>query len=172
MICTRIARAARSIARVFKRRGRMHRRRLLGLTAGVLLAATVSPVLASESPSGHHLVLQVDTNDPVAMNLALNNATAAREYYSSRHEPIAIEIVAYGPGLHMLRNDTSPIKARIAAFHISLPDVRLSACNNTLQGMETAEGKKVDLMPEATIVPSGVVRLMELQEQGWSYVRP
>jgi hypothetical protein len=148
----------------------MDRRRLLGLTAGLLLAATVSPVLASEG--GHHLVLQVDTNDPVAMNLALNNATAATEYYSSRHEPIAIEIVAYGPGLHMLRNDTSPIKARIAAFHVSLPDVRLSACNNTLQGMETAEGKKVDLMPEATIVPSGVVRLMELQEQGWSYVRP
>jgi uncharacterized protein len=72
----------------------------------------------------------------------------------------------------MLRADTSPIKTRIAAFHQSMPEVRLSACNNTLQGMETAERKKVELLPEATIVPSGVVRLMELQEQGWSYVRP
>jgi hypothetical protein len=53
-----------------------------------------------------------------------------------------------------------------------MPEVRLSACNNTLQGMEAAERKKIELMPEATIVPSGVVRLMELQEQGWSYVRP
>lgn len=151
----------------------MDRRRLLGLTAGILLAAPVPGVLAAEGAGGgHRLVLQVDTNDPTAMNLALNNATAAREYYGSRHEPIAIEIVAYGPGLHMLRADTSPIKARLAAFHSSMPDVRLSACNNTLQGMETAEGKKVELMPEATIVPSGVVRLMELQEQGWSYVRP
>jgi len=151
----------------------MDRRRLLGLVAGVLLTAPMSPVLAAEGAGGQHrLVLQVDTNDPVAMNLALNNATAAKEYYSSRHEPIAVEIVAYGLGLHMLRADTSPIKARLAAFHQSMPDVRLSACNNTLQGMETAEGKKVELMPEATIVPSGVVRLMELQEQGWSYVRP
>jgi len=151
----------------------MDRRRLLGLVAGVLLTAPMSPVLAAEGAGGgHRLVLQVDTNDPVAMNLALNNATAAKEYYSSRHEPIAVEIVAYGLGLHMLRADTSPIKARLAAFHQSMPDVRLSACNNTLQGMETAEGKKVELMPEATIVPSGVVRLMELQEQGWSYVRP
>ncbi|HET7594906.1 MAG TPA: DsrE family protein [Stellaceae bacterium] len=151
----------------------MDRRRLLGLAAGLMLVVPVSPVLAAESGgSGHRLVLQVDTNDALAMNLALNNATAAKEFYSSRHEPIAIEIVAYGPGLHMLRADTSPIKARLAAFHRSMPDVRLSACNNTLQGMETAEGKKVDLMPEATIVPSGVVRLMELQEQGWSYVRP
>ena len=151
----------------------MDRRRLLGLVAAVMLAVPVSPMLAAESGgSGHHLVLQVDTNDPVAMNLALNNATAAKEYYSSRHELVAIEIVAYGPGLHMLRADTSPIKTRIAAFHQSMPEVRLSACNNTLQGMETVERKKVELLPEATIVPSGVVRLMELQEQGWSYVRP
>jgi intracellular sulfur oxidation DsrE/DsrF family protein len=151
----------------------MDRRRLLGLVAGGLLAASLPPALAAEGAGGgHRLVLQVDTNDPLAMNLALNNATAAKEYYSSRHEPVAVEIVAYGPGLHMLRADTSPIKARLAAFHQSMPEVRLSACNNTLQGMETAEGKKIELMPEATIVPSGVVRLMELQEQGWSYVRP
>jgi uncharacterized protein len=151
----------------------MDRRRFLSLVAGVLLAVATSPVLAAEGAGGgHRLALQVDTNDPLAMNLALNNATAAKEYYSSRHEPVAIEIVAYGPGLHMLRADTSPIKARLAAFHQSMPEVRLSACNNTLQGMEMAEGKKVELMPEATIVPSGVVRLMELQEQGWSYVRP
>jgi uncharacterized protein len=155
------------------RRGRMDRRRLLGLLAAVMLAVPMSPILAAESAGGgHRLVLQVDTNDTLAMNLALNNATAAKEYYSSRHEPVAIEIVAYGPGLHMLRADTSPIRTRLAAFHKSMPDVQLSACNNTLQGMETAEGKKIDLMPEATVVPSGVVRLMELQEQGWSYVRP
>jgi intracellular sulfur oxidation DsrE/DsrF family protein len=151
----------------------MDRRRLLGLIAAAILALSVSPLAAAESGSkAHRLALQVDTNDPVAMNLALNNATAAQEYYSSRHEAVAIEIVAYGPGLHMLRADTSPIKARLAAFHRSMPEVRLSACNNTLQGMETAEGRKVELMPEATIVPSGVVRLMELEEQGWSYVRP
>jgi intracellular sulfur oxidation DsrE/DsrF family protein len=38
--------------------------------------------------------------------------------------------------------------------------------------MEKAEGKVISVVPDATIVPSGVVRLMELQEQGWSYVRP
>src|SRR5258708_5368783 len=109
------------------RRGRMDRRRLLGLVAGVLLAVPVSPVLAAEGASGgHRLVLQVDTNDSFAMNLALNNATAAKEYYSSRHEPVAIEIVTYGPGLHILRADTSPLKTRLAAFPPSMPDERLS----------------------------------------------
>ncbi len=149
----------------------MDRRAWMGLATGALLAAAGRPAIAAEG-AGHRLVLQVDTNDPLAMNLALNNATAAQEYYASRREPVAIEVVAYGPGLHMLRADTSPIKARLAAFHHSMPEVRFSACNNTLQGMETAEGKKIELLPEATIVPSGVVRLMELQEQGWSYVRP
>jgi intracellular sulfur oxidation DsrE/DsrF family protein len=38
--------------------------------------------------------------------------------------------------------------------------------------MEKTVGKAVPIVSEATIVLSGVVRLMELQEQGWSYVRP
>jgi uncharacterized protein len=50
--------------------------------------------------------------------------------------------------------------------------VTFAACNNTKHAMEKAEGKEVPLIPEATIVPSGVVRLVELQEQGWAYVRP
>jgi intracellular sulfur oxidation DsrE/DsrF family protein len=50
--------------------------------------------------------------------------------------------------------------------------VQFSACNNTKQGMEKTEGKAISVVSDATIVPSGVVRIMELQEQGWSYVRP
>lgn len=50
--------------------------------------------------------------------------------------------------------------------------IRFSACDNTKQGMEKAEGHAISIVPEATVVPSGVVRLMELQEAGWSYVRP
>jgi intracellular sulfur oxidation DsrE/DsrF family protein len=38
--------------------------------------------------------------------------------------------------------------------------------------MEKTEGKAISVVSDATIVPSGVVRIMELQEQGWSYVRP
>jgi intracellular sulfur oxidation DsrE/DsrF family protein len=50
--------------------------------------------------------------------------------------------------------------------------IQFSACNNTRQGMEKTEGHEIPIVPDATIVPSGVVHLMELQEQGWSYVRP
>jgi uncharacterized protein len=44
--------------------------------------------------------------------------------------------------------------------------------NHTKTGMEKREGKPVPLIAEATIVPAGVARLVELQEQGYAYVKP
>jgi intracellular sulfur oxidation DsrE/DsrF family protein len=96
------------------------------------------------------------------------------EHYGSKGEDVEVEIVAYGPGLHMLRDDTSPVKDRIRqlAEGKSAAKIGFAACNNTKQGMERREGHAIAIIPQATIVPSGVVQLMELQEQGWSYVRP
>lgn len=121
--------------------------------------------------------MHVDERDEEKMNLALNNAAAVLRQYQDHGEDAQIEIVAYGPGLHMLREDTSPpkIRERLASFAKSMPDVHFSACNNTRVGMAKAEGKTPDQIPivaNARIVPAGVVRLMELQEQGWSYVKP
>jgi intracellular sulfur oxidation DsrE/DsrF family protein len=120
----------------------------------------------------HRLVLQVNTNDPAAMNLALNNAANADQYYSDLGQPIEIEVVTFGPGLHMLREDTSPVKDRIKSMAESRPSVTFKACGNTQENMAKAENKKIPLVSQATVVKSGVVRVMELQEQGWSYLRP
>ena len=120
----------------------------------------------------HRLVLQVDANEPAMMNLALNNATNVAQYYEDRGEKVAIEVVTFGPGLHMLRDDTSPVKARIKAIKESTPAISFKACGNTQENMHKAENKEIPIIPEATVVKSGVVRLMELQEQGWTYVRP
>ena len=108
------------------------------------------------------------------MNLALNNATNIIEYYRAKNEDVDVDLVTFGPGLHMLRDDTSPVKDRIKRLkELAFPGkIQFSACNNTKQNMEKAEGKAVPIMADATLVPSGVVRLMELQEQGWSYIRP
>ena len=120
----------------------------------------------------HHLAIHVDQNDPTVMNLALNNAVNVVQHYGAAGEEVEIEIVAYGPGLHMLREDTSPVKARVKSIGDSMPNVAFSACGNTSDAMKKAEGKEIPLVTQARIVPSGVVRLMELQEKGWSYVRP
>ena len=120
----------------------------------------------------HHLVLQVNTNEPATMNLALNNATNVAQYYKDLGEKVTIEVVTFGPGLHMLRDDTSPVKARIKAIKESTPAISFKACGNTQENMHKAENKEIPIIPEATVVKSGVVRVMELQEQGWTYVRP
>jgi uncharacterized protein len=80
--------------------------------------------------------------------------------------------VTFGPGLHMVRQDTSPVRARIEEMALSTPEVSFKACGNTQQNMQKSENKTIPIIPEANVVPSGVVRVMELQEKGWSYVKP
>jgi uncharacterized protein len=145
----------------------------------VALALSFSEASAAtlkRAPGGlvHRLLIQVDQNDPAVMNLALNNATNVLEYYRSRGEQTDVDIVAFGPGLHMLRADTSPVGDRVKGLkELAFPGtIRFSACGVTKRGMETKEGKPVALLPEASTVSSGVTHMMELQEQGWSYVRP
>jgi intracellular sulfur oxidation DsrE/DsrF family protein len=144
------------------------------LTAAALLSMSLISASLAADGKPHRVSIQVDQNDPQVMNLALNNATNVIEYYRAKNEDVEVDIVTYGPGLHMLRADTSPVQDRIKRLkELAFPGkIQFSACNNTKQGMEKAEGHAISVLPDATIVPSGVVRLMELQEQGWSYVRP
>ena len=132
--------------------------------------AATAPAAASKK--AHRLVLQVNSNEPATMTLALNNATNVEQYYKERGEKIEIEIVTFGPGLHMLRDDTSPMKDRIKAIAEKSSAISFKACGNTQENMGKAENKAIPLVAQATLVKSGVVRLMELQEQGWTYVRP
>jgi intracellular sulfur oxidation DsrE/DsrF family protein len=161
---------------------------IYALMAGLLaLSVNTQPISAAQEPGrtvtvakkslpaikkAHRLAVQVNVNEPTAMNLALNNASNVAQYYKERGEKVQIEIVAYGPGLHMLRQDTSPVKDRIKSISESTPNIAFKACGNTQQNMQKTEAKDIPLVSQAEVVKSGVVRLMELQEQGWSYIRP
>jgi intracellular sulfur oxidation DsrE/DsrF family protein len=161
----------------------------VGVVAGVVALLAVAPAWAEASAvqkqtatrtlkrlavnkKPHQLILQVNTNDAAMMNLALNNATNVAQHYSDMGEEVAIEVVTFGPGLHMLRDDTSPVKTRIKAISLSTPAISFKACGNTKENMSKAENREIPLISEATVVKSGVVRVMELEEQGWTYVKP
>jgi len=135
--------------------------------AAALAMMTGAPALAEMI---HKVAIHVDDNDKKRMNMALNNAANVDKYYKSKGQKVEIEIVAYGPGLHMLREDTSPVKQRIAAMGLAMNNLSFAACGNTHKKM-SAKGP-VKLVSEAKMVPSGVIRLIELQEKGWAYVRP
>jgi intracellular sulfur oxidation DsrE/DsrF family protein len=141
--------------------------------SGLMLAAVVASSALAADAGPHRVAIQIDQNDPAVMNLVLNNATNIMEYYQAKGEDVRIDLVAYGPGLHMLREDTSPVKDRIKQIsQSSSSKIKFSACNNTKQNMEKQEGHTIGILPQASIVPSGAVHLMELQEQGWSYLKP
>ncbi|SHM40200.1 DsrE family protein [Roseibium suaedae] len=138
-----------------------------------LFLLVLLPLGAAHAEGAHHkLALHVNESDPTVMNMALSNAENVQKYFASKGDTVEIEIVAYGPGLIMLRDDKSPVRHRISAMSLEIPSITFSACGNTYESMSKAEGHDVPLMSEAQIVPSGVARLMELQEQGFSYVRP
>ena len=149
-----------------------------GLLYRCAAVALISMAFTSASPAAdaakpHHITIQVDQNDPQVMNLVLGNATNVIEYYRAKNEEVDIDITAYGPGLHMLRADTSPVADRIKRMKdmVFPGKIQFSACHNTMQNMEKTEGHPIKIVAEATEVPSGAVHLSELQEQKYSYIR-
>lgn len=120
----------------------------------------------------HHVAIHVNQNDPKIMNMALNNVQNLTRYYESQGDSAVVEVVAYGPGLNMLIPGKSPVADRISTMSLENDQLSFSACGNTHRKMSEKAGKDIALLDEASVVPSGVVRLVELQEQGFSYVRP
>ena len=134
------------------------------------IAPTAGPHATRKEP--HRVVIQITQNDPAMMNTALNNGENLVKYYEAKGEKVEVEYVAYGPGLSMVRSDTSPVKDRLSAIAGTMKNVRFSGCENTMANQSKAENKQITLVPEAKTVPTGIGRIVELQEQGWTYVRP
>jgi len=135
------------------------------IAAIVLTAATAlsgAPALAGDKPG---VVIQMSEGDPAKWNLALNNANNLVTAMGGAHA-VDVEIVAYGPGLGMLKED-SAVAERLGAAMSS--GVKLAACGNTMQKMKVTEG---DLALGVTVVQAGVKEIVDRQRAGWSYVRP
>jgi len=147
-------------------------RRLIGAVLAIAALAGMATFAVGQSSTVHKVAIQINQNDPAVMNLALNNVQNIVQYYKEKKQKVDIQLVTYGPGLHMLRNDTSPVKQRISAMALEMPEVSFLACGNTQANMAKQEGKAIPLVSEAKLTASGVVRLMELQKQGYAYIRP
>lgn len=141
------------------------------LIAGLLAAG---PLLGASAQADdthpfatHHYVIQVSQDDPALWNLAMNNAQNLENHYGP--DKVEVVVVAYGPGLKMLLAD-SPAAARITAQTTS--GIEFDACENTMKGMAKKSGHMPKMNPSVKVVPAGVVRIGELEEQGFSYIKP
>jgi uncharacterized protein len=138
--------------------------------ASLLVAMAITPLAALAQTA--RVAIHVDEDNVQTMNMALNNAANIIAYYEGQGQEAVVEIVTYGPGLHMLRADTSPVADRIGSMALEHENLTFSACLNTVQAMQQRMQTELTLVPEAGVVPSGAVRLMELQYEGYAYLRP
>lgn len=133
------------------------------LSSMLMFSAQVS----ADSHTKNKLVIQVSTDDPRTQKIALNNAVNLQKLYGI--DNIIIEIVAYGPGLGLM-TEKSIMASRVTS--LAMQDITFSACGNTMKKVAEKTGKMPKLLEGVGQVTAGVARIMELQQQGYAYIRP
>lgn len=120
--------------------------------------------LAQQAAKPTRVVVQVSEADPARWNLALTNVRNLQEELGA--DQVAVEIVAYGPGIGMLKSD-APTSSRVS--EAIQAGVTVSACENTMRNQKLV---RADMHPNLTYVPAGVVEIVRRQQAGWAYLRP
>ena len=144
----------------------MKARRFARSAALLVLALVVASFAAQAQPvpQRNRVLIQVSDGDAAKWNLALNNARNLQADLGASN--VQIEIVAYGPGIGMLKMD-SPVADRIAAAKDA--GVTILACENTMKGQKLA---REDMLGGIGYVAAGVIEIMQKQQEGWAYLRP
>ena len=133
----------------------------------VALASSNNIANADMSLAKHKVVVQSSSSDPELQGLALVIAGNLQKHYGM--DNVDIEVVAYGPGLGIMTAEgPNAEKVKSLLDH----NVTFSACEGTLKFLEAKNGKRPKLVAGVGTVPDGVVRVIELQEQGYAYVYP
>ncbi len=131
---------------------------------GLVLATTMAASSAWAAGAQDRMVIQVSDGDPKKWDLALNNARNA--FKDLGKDNVQIEIVAYGPGIGMLKMDAVTAGRVEEAIKSGISIV---ACENTMTAQKLV---KDDMNESISYVPAGVVQLMRRQQDGWAYIRP
>jgi len=137
------------------------RRRFVALAA----ALGAAPVVAAAADAARaRVVVQVSEADPARWNLALNNVRNLQDDLGAAN--VEIEVVAYGPGIGMLKLD-APTNSRVS--EAVKAGVQVAACENTMRNQKL---ERADMHPNVSYVPAGVTEIVRRQREGWAYLRP
>ena len=135
----------------------------IAMTTPFLIAAGAQTA-SGAGQKRHRIVIQVSDNDPAKWNLVLNNAKNLQDDVGAAN--VDIEIVAYGPGIGMLKLE-SPAASRVV--DAMKANVKVIACENTMISQKLTRD---DMLPALGYVPAGVTEIMTRQSEGWAYLRP
>ncbi len=143
------------------------------LAAALSLAALAPSTRAQQVPlqdkpfAEHKIVLQLSDNDPRKQALVVSVANNLMKFYDP--DKVAVEIVAFGPGIELLRPDNPNRKA---VESLVAQGARIDICLNTVDTLERDTGKRPDYITAATPVQVGVAQILFLTENGYTLVRP
>jgi hypothetical protein len=142
---------------------------------GVAVLATTLPCSAQaqqvplqDKPFAEHkIVLQLSDNDVRKQNLVISVANNLLKFYDP--DKVAIEVVAFGPGIDLLRSENA---SRKQVESLIAQGVRFDVCLNTVDTIERETGRRPEIIPGATPVQVGVGQILYLAENGYTLVRP
>jgi intracellular sulfur oxidation DsrE/DsrF family protein len=137
---------------------------MAALLGGAMMIGAIALPASSQAADKSKIIIQVSDNDTVKWNLALNNAKNIQKDVGT--DNVVIEIVAFGPGVNMLKAE-SEVGNRINDAVDT--GVQVNACQNTMRNFKLS---KEDMNARVGYVPSGVVEIMQRQQQGYAYLRP
>lgn len=128
-----------------------------------IVAAIAFTQNANENkPKQHRVVFHLTSPDTAAYRALTKQVHHVQIEWPSAQ----IEVVAHNKGINMLVADKTNVQAEISTLKGT--GVVFSACENTLRSQKI---DKSQIVKESGFVPAGVVRVAELQEQGWSYIK-
>jgi uncharacterized protein len=156
----------------------IHRRSLVRACANAMMIAIAlaiaSPAVRAEPAplpdkpfAEHRIVLQLSDNDPRKQSLVISVAYNLLKLYDP--DKVAIEVVAFGPGIDLLFPDNAN-RQRIES--LVAQGVKFDICLNTVDTIERDTGKRPQYIPAATPVQVGVGQILSLTENGYTLVRP
>jgi hypothetical protein len=134
------------------------------LLAGAMMMGALALPATSLAADRSKVVIQVSTNDPANWNLALNNAQNIQKDLGKNN--VDIEIVAFGPGISMLKAESEVANRVVEAVDSGM---QVMACQNTMRSQKL---NKEDMNSKVGYVPAGVVEIIQRQQQGYAYLRP
>lgn len=143
------------------------------LVAALLIAASATLARAQQVPlqdkpfAEHKVVLQLSDNDPKKQSMAISVANNLMKFYDP--DKVAVEIVAFGPGIELLRPE-NPNRKLVES--LVAQGARVDICLNTVDTLERETGKRPDYIAAATPVQVGVAQILFLTENGYTLVRP
>ena len=143
------------------------------MAAAVMMTLTPFALRAQPAPlpdkpfAEHRIVLQLSDNDPKKEGLVLSVANNLIKAYDP--DKIAVEVVAFGPGIDLLRVENAN-RARVES--LIAQGVKFDVCLNTLDTIERETGKRPAIIPKAIPVQVGVGQILSLTENGYTLVRP